>query len=124
MQKVNGIINTMRDTFITNIPGAPIPHPLDPLSAGELSEAVRTVRSHFETQRTQQDFRLWFKGIQLIEPPKKVLSPYLDRLAQSAAGHAPALERPPRRLNVTVGVKSTAKAKWFGESSCAWAVPS
>lgn len=77
-------------------------HPLDPLSATEISDAVQAIRKH-------SNGSLWFKSTQLVEPPKSILSPWLDRNVEGIQQ-----DPLPRIAEVLLGIKSTDSVKWMG----------
>lgn len=86
-----------------------VPHPLDPLSAAEIAAAVGAIKSHAAANDGQH--KLWFKSIQLVEPPKAQLAPWLDAFHEGKAGPTPA-----RRAVSLLGVRSGNSTRWFGES--------
>ena len=90
-------------------------HPLDPLTPAELQQCVKIVRQATGIVASPPTTaRLHFKGIQLLEPSKAVLAPYLDEWhAAVAGGDKP--RRLPRQANVLVGHKSKSTAEWYGE---------
>lgn len=87
-------------------------HPLNPLSAAELSQITAFVNETV-LAGTSKMSRTWFKAVQLREPPKAVLAPWLDALHDSR-GQMP-LERLPRIAEVLVGIKSDGSCLWYGE---------
>jgi Cu2+-containing amine oxidase len=92
-------------------------HPLDPLSPTELEECVQLIRDDTQIHGQRPDgARLWFKGIQLIEPPKAVLAPYLDEWHEAAEQDVEP-RRLPRQADILVGIKHKGGADWLGEVS-------
>jgi Cu2+-containing amine oxidase len=89
-------------------------HPLDPLSAAELQECVNIVRQDIPLGDTADTPRLWFKGLQLIEPSKRVLAPYLDKW-HAAVEHGERMTPLPRQASVLFGVKQSGHTEWFGK---------
>ncbi|WVQ71769.1 hypothetical protein IAR50_001310 [Cryptococcus sp. DSM 104548] len=88
-------------------------HPLNPLSAKELAQAVDFVRESALAD-LDSEHRVWFKAVTLKEPPKKVLAPFLDEWhAFLEAGTLHQLEPLPRVAAVTVGVKSSKQCLWY-----------
>jgi primary-amine oxidase len=72
-------------------------HPLDPLSAEEISSVVHILRAHYHD--VKPDARLAYKFITLQEPPKKHLVEWLDSKDRAS------LSAIPRTADVLVGVK-------------------
>ncbi|KAK4687181.1 primary-amine oxidase, partial [Tremellales sp. Uapishka_1] len=89
---------------------ASIIHPLDPLSAAEIARVVTAIRASIPVEDNDPKFRLWFKAVQLLEPPKKTLAPYLDARAENT--HL-ALPQIARKADALVGIKRSGEAKWF-----------
>lgn len=89
-------------------------HPLNPISGQEIASAVAAIKQHLLAGKP--DARLWFKTIQLIEPPKAELAPWLDQWHAAPNRVArDALAPLSRRAEATVGVKSPGKTTWYGE---------
>jgi len=89
-------------------------HPLNPINGQEIASAVAAIKQHLLAGK--KDARIWFKAIQLTEPPKAILAPWLDkwhaapnRVARDAL---PAL---PRRAEASVGVKTPNGTTWYGK---------
>ncbi|KAK6911066.1 hypothetical protein L486_05318 [Kwoniella mangroviensis CBS 10435] len=80
----------------------PYYHPLDPLTASEIARSVDAIR------HTANGARLWFKSIQLVEPPKAILVPWLD---EYAAGEA--VSRLDRTAEILVGRRHSKGADWL-----------
>lgn len=98
-----------------SIPSVPsYDHPLDPLSAAELQECVNIVRQDIPLGDTADTPRLWFKGLQLIEPSKQVLAPHLDKW-HAAVEHGERMTPLPRQASVLFGVKQGGHTEWFGK---------
>ncbi|WWC62350.1 uncharacterized protein I303_104946 [Kwoniella dejecticola CBS 10117] len=77
-------------------------HPLNPLSASEIAASVAAIRKDFGSDR------LWFKSTQLVEPPKAILSPWLDDLAEGKA-----VDKLPRIAETLLGKRNSDGAEWF-----------
>ncbi|WWC88939.1 uncharacterized protein L201_003854 [Kwoniella dendrophila CBS 6074] len=77
-------------------------HPLDPLSASEIARSVAAIR------QDNQDKRLWYKSIQLIDPPKAILAPWLDDLAEGKP-----VDKLPRIAEALLGRRHANGADWF-----------
>lgn len=82
---------------------SPAQHPLDPLTAAELTEAAAIVVAHVEKEFPSQT--VYFKALSLAPPLKAVLAPFLDSVA---AGEAPTPL--PRQAEALLGVRSSASA--------------
>lgn len=83
-------------------------HPLDPVSASEIAAAVKAIKAHAAS--TDGEHKLWFKSIQLVEPPKAELAPWLDAWHEGKAGPPPA-----RRAVALLGVRTGSSTTWYGE---------
>ncbi|TDZ31391.1 Copper amine oxidase 1 [Colletotrichum spinosum] len=68
------------------------PHPLDPLSPAEISQAAHVV------QRSNDGVKIFFRAISLAEPPKKELTRFLH--VEHSGSDTPAPEHPARRARV------------------------
>lgn len=90
-------------------------HPLDPLSAPEIASAVAAIKAYAAKEAAGAEHRVWFKSIQLIEPPKKILAPYLDKWHKAKATGG-TVDRLPRRAESLLGIKTQDSCKWYGES--------
>ncbi|CAK9783439.1 hypothetical protein CC85DRAFT_282174 [Cutaneotrichosporon oleaginosum] len=87
-------------------------HPLDPLSPAEIAACVSAVKAKVK-ENEHGEHRLWFKSIQLIEPPKKLLAPWLDQWHAAGRGHRNILPRLPRNAVVLMGVKRPKSTTWY-----------
>ncbi|WOO78822.1 Copper amine oxidase 1 [Vanrija pseudolonga] len=87
-------------------------HPLDPINAAEIAGAVYAIKSYIAQNEKSNDYRLWFKSIQLVDPPKKVLAPYLDAWHEARA-RGQTVDKLPRRAEALLGVKRK-------DGTCAW----
>ena len=116
MQTVTSLLESFGLKGSARSTPGPAHHPLDPLSSTEIQECVDIIFK--DTKLKEGDTngtRLWFKGIQLREPPKKVLAPYLDEWhAAIDEGRTPSSL--PRQANILVGIKFTNEAKWYGKT--------
>ncbi|BEI82479.1 hypothetical protein CcaverHIS002_0303470 [Cutaneotrichosporon cavernicola] len=86
-------------------------HPLDPLSPAEIAAAVVAVKARVD-ETEKGEHRTWFKSIQLVEPPKKLLAPWLDQWHAAGRGHRNILPRLPRRAVVLMGIKRPHSTTW------------
>lgn len=91
--------------------GKATPHPLDPLSPAEIASAVKAIKS--DAAAKDGEHKLWFKSIQLVEPPKAELAPWLDAWHEGKAGAPPA-----RRAAALLGVRTGTSTTWYGEYLC------
>ncbi|EJT47730.1 hypothetical protein A1Q1_03416 [Trichosporon asahii var. asahii CBS 2479] len=82
-------------------------HPLDPLSKDEVRAATHAIKQYVDAQE-KGEHRFWFKSIQLIDPPKTVLAPWLDRWHQGLP-----VQRLPRRAECLAGVKRPDSTSWY-----------
>lgn len=90
-------------------------HPLDPINAAEIAGAVYAIKSYIAQNEKSNGYRLWFKSIQLIDPPKKVLAPYLDAWHE-ARSRGQTVDKLPRRAEALLGVKrKDGTCTWYGE---------
>ena len=89
------------------------PHPLDPLSPAEISLAVEAIKSHIAKERSGV-YRIWYKTIGLVETPKAILAPYLDRW-HAAKETGEDIEILDRKAEAIVGVKQDGQCTWYGE---------
>ncbi|WVQ80952.1 hypothetical protein IAT38_003059 [Cryptococcus sp. DSM 104549] len=80
-------------------------HPLDPLSESEITLAAQVLRE--DIQKTPST-RVWFKSIQLREPPKKELVPWLDAWHAGKAGEPLA-----RKALAMVGARGPNGTTWM-----------
>ncbi|OCF40041.1 hypothetical protein I317_06179 [Kwoniella heveanensis CBS 569] len=103
MTAVENIVSSIANTLGLNghSTSSITTHPLDPLSASEIATAVQFLK------QSKSNEKLWFKAIQLVEPPKAVLAPWLDAFAQGRN-----VEKPPRVAEITYGVRSETGALW------------
>jgi primary-amine oxidase len=115
MTFLNGITSTIgsKMSLSSDVKPAP-PHPLDPLSAAEIASAVSAIKKHVGAQQNSGEHRVWFKSIQLVEPAKKTLAPYLDRWHEASIS-GEFLEPLPRRAEALLGVKRDGQTKWLGK---------
>jgi Cu2+-containing amine oxidase len=89
-------------------------HPLNPLNGHEISAAVTAIKQHLGGRH--KNGRIWFKAIQLIEPPKAQLAPWLDEWhAAPNPAARDALKPLSRRAEASVGMKHADGTNWYGE---------
>lgn len=98
----------------TSTPTPHTPHPLDPLSQGEISAAVEAIKAHIASQRSDEGYRVWYKSIQLLDAPKAILAPYLDKW-HAATESGETIEELDRKAEAIVGVKAKGECSWYGE---------
>lgn len=89
-------------------------HPLDPVSPAEIQAVVGAIKQKVK-EIESGEYKLWFKSIQLVDPPKKILAPWLDQWHNAGKGHRNILPRLPRRAVTLVGVKRPHSTTWHGE---------
>lgn len=89
-------------------------HPLDPLSPAEIQAAVHAIKAKVKDTESGEH-KVWFKSIALVEPPKKLLAPWLDQWHNAGRGHRNVLPRLPRRAMSLLGIKRPTSTTWYGE---------
>jgi primary-amine oxidase len=86
---------------------------LDPLSPDEIASAVQAIREHIAVERPDKDYRVWYKSIQLLDAPKAILAPYLDK-GHAACDAGETVEALDRKAEAIVGIKAAAQCTWYG----------
>lgn len=115
MTLLNRITATLGNAVgVSSTQPQPRPHPLDPISASEIASAVHAIRAHAKPSLQEEGSRLWFKSVQLLDPPKKALAPYLDRW-HAGEVHGDEFER---RADLLVGHKSSQETTWYEYTVC------